>query len=195
MKFTLAIAFVVLVVHGCSPTISDPPEDNTTDTTRQYKNNISSLYGFASKITKDSSTQMFSASNFSWKDSLGITHQLDELRGKKVLLNFWATWCGPCDLEMPGLNWIADSTHDDIVVIGVSVDNGSLLFDRVKLFAETRKMKFQVVIDPFAKTYSNYGGNGTIPWSFIIDRDGFIVQRFIGSQSRDAFMDVLNQIP
>ena len=96
---------------------------------------------------------------------------------------------------MPDLNSIAES-GSDIVVIGVTaIDPSSLLFERSKLFIETRGLKYQFITDQASKAYVNYGGDGSIPWSFAIDRDGHIVHRFIGQQTKKQFMDILNQIP
>ena len=193
MRYLLFFCCVLIIGSGCSPTPSDSTGDNIPDSL-QFKNNISTLYGNGGKNTTDN-TGLVVASNIIWKDSSGITRSLNDLQGKIVLLNFWATWCAPCDAEMPDLISISQSSSD-IVVIGVTaIDPSSLLFQRAKLFAETRGMKFQVVTDQTSKVYSNYGGDGTIPWSFAIDRDGHIAHKFIGQQSKQQFMTVLSQIP
>jgi len=193
MRYLLIFFGLLLVAASCAPTPTDST-GGTTDTTSQYKNNISTLFGAGGKnITDNTGYQV--ASNIIWKDSLGTLRSLDSLKGKIILLNFWATWCSPCDAEMADLDSISASMAPDVVVIGVSVDKTDSYFEIVRQFAVSRGMKFQVVIDPAAKTYSNYGGNGTIPWTFAIDRTGHIVHKFEGQQTKAQFMDILNQIP
>jgi thiol-disulfide isomerase/thioredoxin len=192
MRFFIALFIVVLFfTSGCIPSTEVNPNNNNPDTTLQFKKNISALYGIGTKITGITGP----ASNIIWKDSLGVIQSLDSLRGKKILLNFWALWCTYCDQELPALKSISETT--DVVVIGVNVlDEQSSLFDRVKFYDSTQAIKFQLVTDPLSKTYINYGGTGTeLPWSFAIDRDGNIVQKFRGAQTKDQFMLIMNQIP
>ena len=188
MRYLILIAGLLYISTGCAPTPTDS-STNKTDTTAQYKNNISTLFGNGGKNKGDT------ASNIIWKDSLGNLHSLQELRGKIVLLNFWAIWCKACESEMPELRSISETMGPDVIVIGISVDQGDALFERVKQFAETRNMHFQVIIDPFARSYYNYGGDNTIPMSIAIDRDGLVVHKFKGAQTRQSFMDILDQIP
>jgi cytochrome c-type biogenesis protein len=192
MKHTI-ILIGLFLIGGCLPTPSSNSSDDNTQIDSTYKNNISTLFGDGGKNAKDN-IGAFVASNIIWKDSLGTTHSLDELRGKIILLNFWAIWCAPCEEEMPALQSIADSLKSDLCVVGVSVDRGSSIFDRVKSFVDSRKIRFQIVIDPAAKTYLNYGANSTIPWTFVINRDGHVYHAFNGAQIRKQFMDVINEI-
>ncbi len=193
MRHLIALFGLLLIAFGCSPTPPDSVTTNIADSL-QFQKNISTLYGSGGKNVKDNSG-LVAASNIIWKDSLGNTHSLNGLKGKIVLLNFWAIWCSPCEAEMPDLNSIAESSTD-ILVIGVSaLDPSSLLFQRSKLFIETRGLKYQFITDQASKTYVNYGGDGTIPRSYAIDRDGHIAYTFIGQRTKKQFMDILNQIP
>ncbi|MFI5264400.1 MAG: TlpA family protein disulfide reductase [Candidatus Kapaibacterium sp.] len=193
MRFFLIFFIPVLFfASGCIPSTDNTSNTNNPDTTLQFKNNISALYGMGGKIAV---TNTGPASNIIWKDSLGVTQSLDSLRGKKILLNFWALWCVYCDQELPALKSISQTT--DIVVIGVNVlDEQSSLFDRVKFYDSTQAIKFQLITDALSKTYVNYGGTGTeLPWSFAIDRQGNIAYKFVGAQTKDEFMSIMNQIP
>ncbi len=196
MRYLLLFFGLLIIGSGCSPTPSDSSTANTADSL-QFQKNISTLYGNGGKNVKDS-TGLVVASNIIWKDSLGITHSLNDLKGKIVLLNFWAIWCGPCEAEMPDLNSIAQSSGSDIIVIGITaVDPNTSLFERAKLFAESRGLKYQIITDQASKAYINYNGEGnvSIPRSFAVDRDGYIVHTFFGLQTKKQFMDILNQIP
>jgi len=190
--FIIFFITVLFYTSGCIPSTESNSNNNNPDTTLRFKNNISALYGTSGKI---GSNNLGPAPNIMWKDSLGVTQSLDSLRGKKILLNFWALWCVYCDQELSALESISQTT--DIVVIGVNVlDEESSLFDRVKLYDSTKSIKFQLITDALSKTYINYGGTGTeLPWSFAIDRQGNIVYKFVGAQTKDQFMSVMNQIP
>jgi thiol-disulfide isomerase/thioredoxin len=197
MRYFIALFCVSAFLAGCIPSTSVPSNSVKLDSL-QFKNNISMLYAAGSKNITDSSGNII-ASNISWKDSSGITRSLTDLRGKKILLNFWATWCVYCDDELPGILNISDSLKKDIVVIGVAIDEDPstfpTIFDLVQSFAKSRKMTFQVVVDETAKSYINYGGDGQLPWTFIIDRQGRVIQKFKGAQSEASFLNVLNAIP
>ena len=74
-------------------------------------------------------------SNFSWKDSSGKTIDLDAYRRKVTLINFWATWCGPCKMELPDLIAISKEMADrDVKIIGVSTDRGTNVLEDVSSF-------------------------------------------------------------
>jgi cytochrome c biogenesis protein CcmG/thiol:disulfide interchange protein DsbE len=194
MRYFIISLCLLIIDSGCSPTPSDSSPDNNTSITPQSLNNISTIFGDGGKITKDN-TGLFIASNIIWKDSLGISRSLDSLRGNIIVLNFWATWCEFCQQEMPDLQSIADSMADQgVIVIGVSVDKGSSIFDIVKLSVQTLKIRYQIVIDPPAKSYFNYGASSTLPWTFIIDRDGHIRFTFDGEPAKSQFINDIKQI-
>jgi len=195
MRYFIAFFCLLAIDTGCSPTPMGSSTDNNTSITPQSQNNISTIFGDGGKNVKDN-TGLVIASNIIWKDSLGISHSLDSLRGSIIVLNFWAIWCEYCQQEMPDLQSIADSMKDQgVVVIGVSVDQGSSIFDRVKLYVENLKIRFQIVIDPPAKSYFNYGASSTLPWTFIIDRGGLVQFTFEGEPTKKQFIDAINTIP
>ena len=107
---------------------------------------------------------------------------LSDFLGKIVILDFWASWCGPCRLTMPGLEGIASSLTSDVVLLGVSLDRNAQ--DATDYLASNN---FDVMI----ALYESYGsafavfrtyGDGGIPKTFVIDRDGII--RFVGHPAR-----------
>ena len=139
MRYFVIFFCLLIIGVGCAPSPSDSSTTNTADSL-QFKNNISTLYGNGGKNAKDN-TGLDTASNIIWKDSLGITRSLNNLKGKIVLLNFWAIWCVPCEAEMPDLTSIAET---GIVVIAVSaIDPNSSLFQRTILYSETRGLKLE----------------------------------------------------
>ncbi len=105
---------------------------------------------------------------------------LASLAGKPVLVNFWATWCEPCRMELPELVAL-DARHREkgLVVIGVSVDRTAEAKD-VKAFAERRKVSFALWRDPDEKLASAFGVQ-TLPASFLLDRSGKVVWTATGA--------------
>ncbi len=103
---------------------------------------------------------------------------LSDLRGKVVVLNFWATWCPPCVEETPSLLAMSQKMKDKgVVVLGVSIDVDG---DAYHKFLQDRKIDFLTVRDPDEKTSSLYG---TFKWpeTYIIDRKGVVQRKFIGA--------------
>lgn len=98
-------------------------------------------------------------------------------QGKVVILNFWATWCPPCREEIPILIELAKKYKDDLLVVGVSVDDGSP--DEVREFAKAFHMNYPVVMWS-RELISEYGGVPALPTTFLINKDARIVQKHEG---------------
>ncbi len=113
--------------------------------------------------------------------------KLSDYRGKAVLLNFWATWCGPCKIEMP---WIVDLQNkyrgQGLEVIGVSMDDGGR--DNVQKFAQQMGLNYTVLIGKEAVGEA-YGGVEGLPTTFYIDRNGVIVDSNAGLISKSEIED------
>ncbi|HKF23938.1 MAG TPA: TlpA disulfide reductase family protein [Candidatus Angelobacter sp.] len=120
------------------------------------------------------------APDFSASTLDGRTVSLAEFRGqKKVVVSFWASWCGPCRLEMPGLIKFYKDHHDassDFEILAVSIDEDTR--DAAD-FATAQKLTFPVLLDPRQKIADAYQVEG-IPTMFIIDKDGKIISGQIG---------------
>lgn len=117
------------------------------------------------------------APDFTLVDLDGQEVRLADLRGRTVVLNFWATWCGPCRLEIPAFTAYAAS-HPDVAVLGVAVDGS-----RAELKAAARKLgiRYPVLIaDP--ETRSAYGVE-VLPTTVIIDADGDVASAHSGFMS------------
>ncbi len=105
------------------------------------------------------------------------TVQLSHLRGKPVLLNFWATWCPPCVQEMPDLVALQQRMGDKMVVLAVSMDVDEGAY---KSFTQKRMPGILTVRDPDHKSSALYG-TFAYPETFLIDKDGKIQRKFIGA--------------
>jgi cytochrome c biogenesis protein CcmG/thiol:disulfide interchange protein DsbE len=107
----------------------------------------------------------------------GKTITLSQLRGKVVLLDFWATWCAPCRLAIPHLNDLYKAYRKrGLEIIGVSLDKGSQ--ERVRRFAVSMGIQYLIIMadDEVVKNY----GISPIPTTFLIDRDGYISSKWVG---------------
>jgi peroxiredoxin len=131
------------------------------------------------------------APNFALKDATGKTLKLSEYHGKVVLLNFWATWCDPCQEEIPWFIDFQQSYKDrDFAVVGVSMDDDG--WESVKPFVEKKKINYRVVIGT-EQVSGLYGGIEALPTSFIIDRKGRIAAVHVGLVSKSTYQhDILN---
>lgn len=109
----------------------------------------------------------------------GKPMRLADLRGKVVVLNFWATWCPPCIEEMPSLNRLhAQMAPQGVFVFGVSVDDDHAAY---KKFLTDHQIRFPTWRDPAKKVNAEYG-TFMYPETYIIARDGKIARKIIGPQ-------------
>jgi peroxiredoxin len=131
------------------------------------------------------------APDFALKDSTGKTVKLSDFRGKVVLLNFWATWCGPCQIEIPWFIDFQQSLKDrDFVVLGVSLDDDG--WDSVKPYLERKKINYPVMVGT-EETSQLYGGIDALPTTFLIDREGRIAAVHPGLIGKNEYHDeILN---
>jgi thiol-disulfide isomerase/thioredoxin len=115
----------------------------------------------------------------------GGTLQLSSLRGKVVLLDFWATWCAPCRRAIPHLNKLHSTYGEDgFEIVGISVDQprGTVAaLDLVRAFMARTTMKYPNVMGSLS-VVTAYGGIRSIPTAFLIDREGRIRHRYVGYQ-------------
>ncbi len=131
------------------------------------------------------------APNFTWQGADGKTHSLAEMKGKVVLLNFWATWCPPCRHELPDIVKIRTELADKgLVVLGVNVAEqppaGTDVTEHVAKFAASNGLDYPLVIAN-DDMISSYGGIEAVPTTFIIDRNGKIVQKLVGGRDLATF--------
>lgn len=132
------------------------------------------------------------APDFELKDANGHTVKLSDYRGKVVLLDFWATWCGPCKIEIPWFKEFERENKDKgFAVIGVAMDDDG--WDAVKPFAQQIGINYRVVIgnDEVAQLF---GGVDALPTTFLIDREGRIAAIHIGLSGKRDFENGIQEL-
>jgi cytochrome c biogenesis protein CcmG/thiol:disulfide interchange protein DsbE len=111
--------------------------------------------------------------------------RLSDLRGRVVLVNFWATWCAPCRVEMPWLSDFAVRYRDQgLTVLGISVDDGGR--DRVERFVRERPVRYPILLN-HGNVDQRYGGVRFLPQTFFVGRDGRIISRVYGIRTHADF--------
>jgi peroxiredoxin len=163
---TLAAVVVFLALGGC--TVSRPSKPMVKDEKDR-------------KIAPD----------FTLKDSTGASVKLSALRGQVVLLNFWATWCPPCKIEIPWfINFQRDYKDRNFAVLGVSLDEDG--WQSVRPFVASEKINYRVVLGT-EELSQIYGGLDALPTTFIIDREGRIAATHVGLISKSEYEnEILN---
>lgn len=125
------------------------------------------------------------APEFALKDADGREVKLSDYKGKVVLLNFWATWCGPCKFEIPWFVEFEKQYKDKgFAVLGVAMDEDG--WDAVKPYVSEKQVNYRVVMgnDSVAQLY---GGIDSLPTTFIIDKDGKIASTHVGLAAKADF--------
>jgi len=175
-KFIILILLLIVApVFGCN---NSPPKSEIT------KNNL--------PATAISDTENDAAPGFTLYTLDGKAVKLSDYLGKVVILDFWATWCAPCRKGIPDLISIQNEYKDDLVVIGISLDQPSTQ-DELAPFIESYGINYPVVLGNI-KVSSAYGNIQAIPTSFIIDQEGNIINKHVGLVPKSTLAEEINSL-
>ncbi len=124
--------------------------------------------------------------DFTLKDMNGEDVSLASYQGKVILLNFWATWCGPCKIEIPGFVELQDKYRDQgLVVLGVSIDDP---VSKIKPFAEEYNVNYPLLVGLGREDFQEaYGPIWGIPMSVFVSRHGLVCRRHVGLATKEQF--------
>lgn len=173
-----------LLWTGCSQRVGEPSKTaQTTASLAPQPGAPFNLDNAAGKL----------APAFKLKDANGQTITLADYRGKVVLLDFWATWCGPCKIEIP---WFMDFERQyrdkGLAVVGVSMDEDG--WSAIRPYVANMKMNYRVLLGDDAVSTA-YGGLDSLPTTFLIDRQGKIVSVHVGvSMGKKDFDNAIVQL-
>ncbi|MCH8125174.1 TlpA family protein disulfide reductase [candidate division KSB1 bacterium] len=181
VKYSTALVFAILVSVGCSK--QEPQTEISV--------NVSTKTSESNTKVTISDESFPEAPDFVLSDLSGKPVQLSEFKGKMVILNFWATWCGPCREEIPDFVDLYKKHMDKgLVIIGISLDQAG--GDMVKAFVSRYKMNYPVLLTD-NQVDNIYGGVYVIPTTFIISRNGRVVNKIIGNPGIEAFKREIDQ--
>lgn len=195
----LLVVIGLLMVTGWMDTLSgslagsDPQPTPTVQATQQPEVTDTP----EATDTPEESQAPIPALDFTLTDQFGNTHTLDQYKGKTILLNFWATWCGPCRSEMPDLQAVYEdygNNEKDLVVLGVAAPNlgqeGSA--EDISAFLEENGYTYPTLMNEDASLFYSYGIS-SFPTTFMIDKNGNVYGYIMGAQSREVFDDIIQQ--
>lgn len=119
----------------------------------------------------------------------------DDLKGKKVLLNFWATWCPPCKEEMPDMqNLYEEYKDEDVAVVGVNVTSTEKNREDVEKFVKEYQLTFPILMDELGEVTHQFEIL-SFPTTYFIDSDGVIRSKVIGALSKEKMYAEMNLLP
>lgn len=134
------------------------------------------------------------APDFALTDLQGNTVRLSDFKGKKVLVNFWATWCPPCRVEMPHMQkFYEDYQSKDVVILGVNLTPTEENPDNVQAFVKEQQLTFPIVLDKEGDVMQTYQVVA-YPTTFLLDSDGVIREKFQGAIHYDMMKEAVSNI-
>jgi peroxiredoxin len=173
----------LVAFSGAQPIAEPGPQPTTRESARPLaapmaaSPKLDSLYD---ALAMQRPVEPTEAPDFTLPDVEGRPVRLRELRGKLVLLNFWATWCPPCRLEMPSMERLYQTfKQTDFAMLAVSIDRQGVQV--VKPFMEELKLTFPALLDSKMEIARQYGLRG-LPTTYLIDRDGRLIGAAVGGR-------------
>ncbi len=146
----------------------------------------------AARSKAKQATNQKAAPDFTLKDANGSAVKLSDYRGKVVLLNFWATWCGPCKIEIPWfMEFEQQYKNRGFEVLGVAMDDDG--WAAVKPYIAEHKMNYRVVLGN-DEVANSYGGIDSLPTTFVINREGEIVDTHVGLIGKDDYTSEIKRL-
>lgn len=194
MTFTGGINNITKYLNSNNSYINEETKDKKIEDENKAEND----YSDESKNEHNGSNNkdLMEAFDFSLTDQYGNTHTLSDYKGKTVFLNFFATWCGPCKVEMPHIEELYNEynlNNDDIVIIAVSNPGGREKdMNGVKQFLKDEGYTFPVVFDESGEVFSKYNIM-SLPTTFMINEYGKVYGYVSGALSKDQMESIIKQ--
>jgi peroxiredoxin len=183
-RYTLAIVLLGLLVVAAvilwdylRPPSNPPETSHARDSAAGPSTGLDALFA---SLGIHRPAEPSEAPDFTLKSIEGQAVRLRELRGKLVLVNFWATWCAPCQHEMPSMERLYQTfKQTEFVLLAVSMDRQGA--EVAQPFAAHLKLTFPILLDPASEVSRQYGVRG-LPTTYLIDPDGRLIGAVIGAR-------------
>jgi thiol-disulfide isomerase/thioredoxin len=168
---------LILAVSGCTKKEKPQAEESITQSGKTYIPEVINV-----------ATRTGMVPSFSWKDGSGTQVNFDSIRGKVTLINFWATWCGPCKKELPDLIALSKELADrHVVILGISTDR---VTSDVGPFVTEHKIPYTVILSN-EDLETAFGNIRVVPTSFLINSEGKIVTIIVGTRTKEQFREAI----
>ena len=173
-----------------SETTGEIDKDKTEEKDKVDENGHKEEKGEEETKEKDQEQEYNESTDFTLVDLEGNEVALSDYKGKKVFINFWATWCGPCRKEMPDVQKISDeASSDELVILAVNVGESK---EDVKHFIDQGEFSFKVLLDGEMEVAAKYGVTA-FPTSVLIDENGDPITGVRGMMSYDQMKDFISK--
>lgn len=227
LKYTIKVGGVILIIMGCmiftgwmngvsgylnsisnnqqntSQKIEDKSDTvNNSDTTDSNNEMTSKNQAAKDGNTASEETNVTPAFDFTLTDQYGNEHTLSDYKGKVVFLNFWATWCPPCNKELPDIEDLYNEYNlnkDEVVFLGIAnpsseeyPNNQDVGKEEIISFLEDKEYTFPTLFDETGEVLKNYNISA-FPTTFIIDKEGNIVGYVPGMMTKNIMINVIKQ--
>ena len=179
--FFTTVLVIFMMFSGCGKKSEENASQSSPPSSSDFIGNVS-------KVNSVQKNEGAKVADFSWTDETGKKVSFaDFSKDNVVLINFWATWCGPCKRELPDLVALRDEyKNKNIKILGISVDRDGDVLNLVHTFAVQANLAYPIVIDN-GDLEKAFGGIRGIPTSFFVNKKGEIVRKMIGLQTKETF--------
>jgi len=184
-----AVLLSLLLIFGCNKNASDINKDQGNG--QEVTTNNQPAAANSQSVDNNTAASSNKAPDFTLDGPAGKKVSLSDYKGKVVIVDFWATWCPPCRKGIPDLVDLQTQFGNKLAVIGISVDTDTR--NQVASFAKSNNINYPVL---FASpdVVQAYGNIESIPTTFIIDKNGNIVNQFVGLTPKEVFVNEIKKL-
>jgi cytochrome c biogenesis protein CcmG/thiol:disulfide interchange protein DsbE len=181
-KLSISVGlFSLLLIFGCNKNVSDINKEQNNGKETPANN----------QAVENSNPNDNKAPGFTLVSPAGKKISLSDYKGKVVIVDFWATWCPPCRKGIPDLIDLQAEFGNKLAVIGISLDTDTK--DQVASFAKENNINYPVLFAT-PDVVQSYGNIESIPTTFIIDKNGNIVNQFVGLTPKEVFVNEIKKL-
>ncbi|WP_102401558.1 peroxiredoxin family protein [Haloimpatiens massiliensis] len=175
---SILVVAIVAAVYGMKVYTDSYKESLAQNKENKIEKSQSTSDKYKEENKVQESTDYYKSTDFTLKNIEGKTVKLSDFKGKKVFLNFWATWCEPCRSEIPDMIKLQNEIKDsNIVILAINIGESK---NKVEDFVKKNNMNFTVLLDEEQKVASKYSVSG-IPTTYLIDENGKLIKWTTGA--------------